>query len=88
MLGLADLIIPFMIGFLMTLSGYMVALFSDWMIKIIILPIIIMLLFDSLVVYIFYAIKVTKIQIIMGIMIGVISKIIILILYKKYLSNE
>jgi len=86
--SLSDLIIPFMMGFIMTLSGFMVALIGDWIKKILIIPIICMFLFDSLIVYMFYAIGITKIQIMIGIMMGTISKIIIFILYQKYLSNE
>ena len=77
-----------MMGFIMTLSGFMVALIGDWIKKILIIPIISMFLFDSLIIYMFYAIGITKIQIMMGIMMGTISKIIIFILYQKYLSNE
>ena len=62
-----------MMGFIMTLSGFMVALIGDWIKKILIIPIICMFLFDSLIVYMFYVIG---------------SKIIIFILYQKYLSNE
>jgi hypothetical protein len=86
--SLLDLIIPFMMGFIMTLSGFMVALIGDWIKKILIIPIISMFLFDSLIIYMFYAIGITKIQIMMGIMMGTISKIIIFILYQKHLSNE
>ncbi len=82
--SLSDLIIPFMMGFIMTLSGFMVALIGDWIKKILIIPIISMFLFDSLIIYMFYAIGITKIQIMMGIMMGTISKIIIFILYQKH----
>ena len=72
----------------MALSGYMVALVGDWIKKVIIIPISFMLLFDSFVIYMFYAIDTTRIQLMMGIMLGTILKIIIFILYQKYLSDE
>ena len=73
---------------IMMLSGYMVALVGDWIKKVIIIPVTCMLLFDGLIVYMFYAIGTTKLQMMMGIMLGTILKIIIFILYQKYLSNE
>ncbi len=72
----------------MALSGYMVALVGDWIKKVIIIPISFMLLFDSFVIYMFYAINTTRIQLMMGIMLGTILKIIVFILYQKYLSDE
>jgi hypothetical protein len=82
-----DLIIPFFMALIMALSGYMVALVGDW-IKLLIIPILFMLLFDALTVYMFYAVGTTRIQLIMGVMLGTILKIIVFILYQKYLSNE
>ena len=73
---------------IMALSGYMVALVGDWIKKVIIIPISFMLLFDSFVIYMFYAIDTTRIQLMMGIMLGTILKIITFILYQKYLSDE
>ena len=72
----------------MALSGYMATLFNDWIKKLIILPIIIMLLFDSGIIFIYSFIGTTKIQLVTGIMLGIILKIIIFILYQKYLSDE
>ena len=72
----------------MALSAYMVALVGDWIKKVIIIPISFMLLFDSFVIYMFYAIDTTRIQLMMGIMLGTILKIIVFILYQKYLSDE
>ena len=72
----------------MALSGYMVALVGDWIKKVIIIPISFMLLFDSFVIYMFYAINTTRIQLMMGIMLGTILKIIVFLLYQKYLSDE
>ena len=72
----------------MALSGYMVALVGDWIKKVVIIPISFMLLFDSFVIYMFYAIDTTRIQLMMGIMLGTILKIIVFILYQKYLSDE
>ena len=73
---------------IMALSGYMVALVGDWIKKVIIIPVTCMLLFDGFIVYMFYAIGTTKIQMMMGIMLGTILKIITFILYQKYLSDE
>ena len=86
--SLSDLIIPSFIALIMMLSGYMVALVGDWIKKVIIIPVTCMLLFDGLIVYMFYAIGTTKLQMMMGIMLGTILKIIIFILYQKYLSDE
>tara|TARA_A100001037_G_scaffold156137_1_gene140788 strand:- start:868 stop:1134 length:267 start_codon:yes stop_codon:yes gene_type:complete len=86
--SLSDLIIPFFMALIMMLSGYMVALVGDWIKKVIIVPVTCMLLFDGLIVYMFYAIGTTKLQMMMGIMLGTILKIIIFILYQKYLSDE
>jgi len=86
--SLLDLIVPFFIALLMALSGYMVALIGDWIKKVIIIPLSFMVLFDALIVYMFYAIETTRIQLMMGIMLGTILKIITFILYQKYLSDE
>ena len=88
MSSLLDLIFPFFMALTMALSGYMVALVGDWIKKVIIIPISFMLLFDSFVIYMFYAIDTTRIQLMMGIMLGTILKIIVFILYQKYLSDE
>ena len=72
----------------MALTGYMVALIGDWIKKIIIVPLLSMLLFDALIIYMFYAIGTTKLQLMMGVMLGTILKIITFILYQKYLSDE
>ena len=73
---------------IMALSGYMVALVGDWIKKVIIISVTCMLLFDGFIVYMFYAIETTRIQLMMGIMLGTILKIIVFLLYQKYLSNE
>ena len=73
---------------IMSLSGYMVALIGDWIKKIIIVPILIMLIFDGVIIYMFLKIGTTKLQLMMGIMLGTILKIITFILYQKYLSDE
>ena len=73
---------------IMSLSGYMVALIGDWIKKIIIVPILIMLIFDGIIIYMFLKIGTTKLQLMMGIMLGTILKIITFILYQKYLSDE
>ena len=75
-------------AFIMALSGYMGALVGDLVKKVIIIPVTCMLLFDGFIVYMFYAIGTTRIQLMMGIMLGTILKIIVFLLYQKYLSNE
>ncbi len=75
-------------AFIMALSGYMVALVGDWIKTIIIIPVSFMLLFDALTVYMFYAVGTTRLQLMMGIMLGTVLKIIVFLLYQKYLSNE
>jgi len=88
MSSLLDLISPFIIALLMTLTGYMVALVGDWIKRIIIVPIICMILFDSLVIFMYYSLGTSKLQMMTGIMLGTILKIITFILYQKYFSNE
>ena len=88
MSSLLDLISPFIIALLMTLTGYMVALVGDWIKRIIIVPIICMILFDSLVIFMYYSLGTSKLQMMTGIMLGTILKIIVFILYQKYFSNE
>jgi len=88
MSSLLDLISPFIIALLMTLTGYMVALVGDWIKRIIIVPIICMILFDSLVIFMYYSLGTSKLQMMTGIMLGIILKIITFILYQKYLSDE
>tara|TARA_B000000557_G_C20637632_1_gene385004 strand:- start:433 stop:699 length:267 start_codon:yes stop_codon:yes gene_type:complete len=88
MTSIFDLIIPFIMALIMSLSGYMVALIGDWIKKIIIVPILIMLIFDGIIIYMFLKIGTTKLQLMMGIMLGTILKIITFILYQKYLSDE
>ncbi len=51
MTSIFDLIIPFIMALIMSLSGYMVALIGDWIKKIIIVPILIMLIFDGIIIY-------------------------------------
>ncbi len=75
-------------AFIMALSGYMVALVGDWIKTIIIIPVSFMLLFDALTVYMFYAVGTTRLQLMMGIMLGTVLKIIVFLLYQKYLSDE
>ena len=53
MTSIFDLIIPFIMALIMSLSGYMVALIGDWIKKIIIVPILIMLIFDGIIIYMF-----------------------------------
>tara|TARA_R100000781_G_C4022428_1_gene107638 strand:- start:108 stop:374 length:267 start_codon:yes stop_codon:yes gene_type:complete len=88
MSSILDLIIPLFMAFIMALSGYMVALVGDWIKTIIIIPVSFMLLFDALTVYMFYAVGTTRLQLMMGIMLGTVLKIIVFLLYQKYLSNE
>ena len=88
MSSLLDFSIPFFIAILMALTGYIVAIIGNWIKKIIIIPLFFMLLFDALIVYMFYVIETSKIQLMMGIMLGTILKIITFLLYQKYLSNE
>jgi len=88
MSSLLDLISPFIIALLMTLTGYMVALVGNWIKRTIVVPVICMILFDSLVIFMYYFLGTSKLQMITGVMFGIILKIIIYILYQKYLSDE
>ena len=86
--SLLNLIIPFIIAILMACSGYMLALANDFLKKIIIVFIIIMLMFDTGILYAYYLLETSKIQIISGIMLGTILKIIVFLVYQKYLSEN
>jgi len=88
MTGLHDLIMPFMLAFLMTSSGYAVALISDYIKIIILIPTLLMFMFDSIIIYFYYAVGISKLQIMTGIMIGIIFKIIVFILYYKHLKSN
>jgi len=88
MSSLLDFSIPFFIAIIMALTGYIVAIIGNWIKKVIIIPLFFMLLFDALIVYMFYIIETSKIQLMMGIMLGTILKIITFILYQKHLNNE
>lgn len=88
MTKLVDLIVPFMIAITMGFSGYAVALIADYIRKIIIIPLICMFVFDAAVLFGYYSIETSKLQMMMGVMLGTIFKIVSFILYQKYLSNE
>ena len=77
-----------MIAITMGSSGYAVALIADYIKKIIIIPLICMFIFDMVILYGYYAIETSKLQMMMGVMLGTILKIVLFILYQKYLSNE
>ena len=83
-----DLISPFIIGALMALSGYAVILIGELMKKIIIIPLIAMLLFDSLIVTMYVLMGTTKIQLMTGIMFGTIFKVIIFLLHNRHLREN
>tara|TARA_R100000278_G_scaffold100636_1_gene77268 strand:- start:37 stop:303 length:267 start_codon:yes stop_codon:yes gene_type:complete len=88
MTKLVDLIVPFMIAVTMGFSGYAVALIADYIRKTIIIPLICMFIFDIVTLYGYYAIETSKLQMMMGVMLVTIFKIVSFILYQKYLSNE
>ncbi len=77
-----------MIAITMGSSGYAVALIADYIKKSILIPLICMFIFDIVTLYGYYAIETSKLQMMMGIMLGTILKIVSFILYQKYLSNE
>ena len=62
MSSLLDLISPFIIGALMALSGYAVILIGELMKKIIIIPLVSMLIFDSLIITMYVLLGTTKLQ--------------------------
>ena len=86
--NLSDLIVPFMIAVTMGASGYAVALIADYIRKIIIIPLICMFVFDAAVLFGYYSIETSKLQMMMGVMLGTIFKIVSFVLYQKYLSKE
>ena len=86
--NLSDLIVPFMIAVTMGTSGYAVALIADYIRKIIIIPLICMFVFDAAVLFGYYSIETSKLQMMMGVMLGTIFKIVSFVLYQKYLSKE
>tara|TARA_R100001480_G_scaffold154326_1_gene159248 strand:+ start:1565 stop:1831 length:267 start_codon:yes stop_codon:yes gene_type:complete len=88
MSSLTDLISVFLIAILMACTGYTVALAEDIIKKLIIIPIIVMCFFDGAVIYMYSLFGTTKIQLISGVIFGIVLKIISFLLYQKYLSNN
>ncbi len=52
------------------------------------IPLLCMFIFDMVTLYGFYMIETSKIQMMFGVMLGTILKIILFVLYQKYLSDE
>jgi len=86
--SLLDLISPFIIGALMAFSGYGVILIGDIIKKIIIVPLIAMLMFDTLIVTMYVLLGTTKLQLMTGIMFGTIFKVIVFLLHHRHLKDE
>ena len=70
------------------LNSYPQGVIADYIRKIIIIPLICMFVFDAAVLFGYYSIETSKLQMMMGVMLGTIFKIVSFILYQKYLSNE
>ncbi len=88
MSSLLDLISPFIIGALMALSGYAVILIGELMKKIIIIPLVSMLIFDSLIITMYVLLETTKLQLMTGIMFGTIFKVVIFLLHHRNLRSN
>tara|TARA_R110002012_G_scaffold230924_1_gene403672 strand:+ start:1920 stop:2186 length:267 start_codon:yes stop_codon:yes gene_type:complete len=86
--NLSELIVSFMIATTMGFSGYAVALIGDYIKKMIAIPLLCMFIFDMVALYGFYMLETSKIQMMFGVMLGTILKIILFVLYQKYLSDE
>ena len=88
MSNLLDLISPFLIGFLMAFSGYGVILIGEITKKLIIIPLIAMLLFDTMIVTMYVFLGTTKLQLMTGIMFGTIFKVIVFLLHHRHFRDE
>ncbi len=88
MSSLLDLISPFIIGALMALSGYAVILIGELMKRIIIIPLVSMLIFDSLIITMYVLLGTTKLQLMTGIMFGTIFKVVIFLLHHRNLRSN
>ena len=72
----------------MAFSGYGVILIGDIIKKIIIVPLIAMLMFDTLIVTMYVLLGTTKLQLMTGIMFGTIFKVIVFLLHHRHLKDE
>ena len=80
----AALLIPF----LMILSAYCLCLIGDYIKEYMIITLPLMLFFDGLIIFTYYKLGMEKFDMVSGILVGTICKIIIFLLYQKHLRNE
>lgn len=72
----------------MVLSAYCLCLIGDYLKKNMMITLPLMMIFDALIIFTYYKIGASKIELASGILIGTISKIITFLLYQKHLRNE
>ena len=77
-----------LITFLMMLSAFCLCLMGDYLKQYMVITLPIMFLFDTIIIYTYYKLGMTKFDIASGVLIGTISKVIIFLLYQKYLRDE
>ena len=77
-----------LITFLMILSAFFLCLMGDYLKQYMIITLPIMFLFDAMIIYTYYKLGMAKFDIASGVLVGTISKVIIFLLYQKYLRDE
>ena len=77
-----------LIAFLMILSAYCLCLIGDYLKKDMIITLPLMMVFDALIIFTYYKVGASKLELASGILVGTICKIIMFLLYKKHLRDE
>ena len=77
-----------LITFLMILSAFCLCLMGDYLKQYMVITLPVMFLFDAMNIYTYYKLGMAKFDISTGILLGTISKVIIFLLYQKYLRDE
>ena len=77
-----------LIAFLMILSAYCLCLIGDYLKKDMIITLPLMMVFDALIIFTYYKVGASKLELASGILVGTICKIIMFLLYQKHLRDE
>ena len=77
-----------LIAFLMILSAYCLCLIGDYLKKDMIITLPLMMVFDALIIFTYYKVGASKLELASGILVGTICKIIMFLLYQKHLIDE
>ena len=77
-----------LITFLMMLSAFCLCLMGDYLKKDMIITLPLMMVFDALIIFTYYKVGASKLELASGILVGTICKIIMFLLYQKHLRDE